>query len=409
MNSTSSTLADPAVPWRQDASLVALVGLAHMVSHFSQLLLPPLFPWLKDAFGVSYAQLGFSLTVFFVVSCAVQAAAGFLVDRWGPRPVLYAGLACIALACAGYALSPSYAWLVFFAGVAGVGNGVFHPVDYSLLNNKVSAPRLGLAYSAHGLTGTLGWALAPVLMTTVALAHSWQAALLTAGGVALAVLVVLLLHHDRLAMMRLPAARKAEGGSMAFLKSPAVWMCFLFFFMFSMVLGVIQTFAPTASGKLHGVDVPTVALCLTLYMVGNAGGMVLGGFMVKDPTRCDTVVARAFTGAACVALALAFLPVPAIVVPVMFVLMGFATGTAGPSRDLLVKQATPPGSTGRVYGVVYGGLDVGQAITPLIFGLLMDHGQFRGVLLGLALIQASMIFSAFRVSSVGRRPPVLAA
>ena len=214
---------------------------------------------------------------------------------------------------------------------------------------------------------------------------------------------MLLLHHDRLAMARMPVARKEEGGSMAFLRSSAVWMCFLFFFMFSMVLGVIQTFAPTASGKLHGVDVATVALCLTLYMVGNAGGMVLGGFLVKDPTRCDKVVARAFAGAACVALALALLPVPALLVPVMFVLMGFATGTAGPSRDLLVKRATPPGSTGRVYGVVYGGLDVGQAITPLIFGLLMDHGEFRGVLLGLALIQASMIFSAFRVSRVGQK------
>lgn len=408
MNAPSSALTADAVPWRQDVGLISLVGLAHMVSHFSQLLLPPLFPWLKEAFAVSYAQLGFALTVFFVVSCAVQAAAGFLVDRWGPRPVLYAGLACIALACAGYALSPSYAWLVFFSGVAGIGNGVFHPVDYSLLNHKVSTPRLGMAYSAHGLSGTLGWALAPVLMTSVALAHSWQAALLAGGAVALAVLAVLLLNHRTLAQVRVAVARKDSGGSFAFLKSPAVWTCFGFFFMFSMVLGVVQTFAPTASGKLHGVDVATVALCLSLYMVGNAGGMVLGGFLVRDPTRCDKVVARAFAAAACVALVLALLPVPAALVPPLFVLMGFATGTAGPSRDLLIKQATPPGSTGRVYGVVYGGLDIGQAVTPLIFGVLMDHGQFQGVLLGLALIQASMIFSVFRVSSIGRRSAVAA-
>jgi predicted MFS family arabinose efflux permease len=195
---------------------------------------------------------------------------------------------------------------------------------------------------------------------------------------------------------------------MDFLKEPAVWMCFAFFFMFAMVLGVVQAFAPGATREIHGVALATMALCLTIYMCGSAGGMVLGGCLIKDPMRCERVVAVGFAFAACVAVALALLPMPAWLVPVMFGLMGFASGTAGPSRDLLVKQSTPPGATGRVYGVVYGGLDVGQALTPLIFGLLMDHGQFRGVLLGLALVQAMLIFSAFRVRSVGRRQPVAA-
>ena len=175
-----------------------------------------------------------------------------------------------------------------------------------------------------------------------------------------------------------------------------------------MVLGVVQAFAPGATRELHGVALATMALCLTIYMCGSAAGMVLGGFLIKDPMRCERVVALGFAFAAIVALGLALLPMPAWLVPVMFGLMGFASGTAGPSRDLLVKQSTPPGATGRVYGVVYGGLDVGQAITPLIFGLLMDHGQFRGVLLGLALVQALLIFSAFQVRSVGRRQPLAA-
>jgi MFS transporter, FSR family, fosmidomycin resistance protein len=409
MSSTSTSLgAPPLAPLRQDLGLIGLVGLAHSVSHFSQLLLPPLFPWLKEEFAVSYAQLGFVLTVFFVVSCVVQALSGFWVDRFGPRPVLYVGLACIAAACAGYAASSSYWMLTFFAGVAGIGNGVFHPVDYTLLNNKVSPSRLGHAYSAHGITGTLGWAVAPLLMTGVTLAYSWRTALAVGGLVAVAVLVVLLFNHGRLAYTPVAAVKKAEGGSMDFLKEPAVWMCFAFFFMFAVVLGVVQAFAPGATRELHGVALATMALCLTIYMCASAGGMVLGGFLIKDPMRCERVVAVGFAFAACVAVALALLPMPAWLVPVMFGLMGFASGTAGPSRDLLVKQSTPPGATGRVYGVVYGGLDVGQALTPLIFGLLMDHGQFRGVLLGLALVQAMLIFSAFRVRSVGRRQPVAA-
>jgi FSR family fosmidomycin resistance protein-like MFS transporter len=191
-------------------------------------------------------------------------------------------------------------------------------------------------------------------------------------------------------------------GNFDFLRLPAVWLCFMFFFLFATILGVVQAFAPEASRQLHDIPLASVALCLTVYMIGSASGMVVGGFLIQDPRRSDKVVAVAFAVAATMALILALSPMPDWLVPVLFAFMGVASGTAGPSRDLLVKQSTPINATGRVYGVVYGGLDVGQAITPLIFGLLMDHGQFRGVLIGLALVQCILIFSAFKLRSVSR-------
>src|SRR6476620_12014072 len=164
----------PSPSRRTDAAIMGLVGLAHCVSHFSQLLLPPLFPWLHDAFPASYAELGVLLTVFFVVSCAVPAVSGFIVDRFGPRPILFGGIALLAAAAFGFAASTSYAMLVLFAVVAGIGNGVFHPVDYTLLNRKVHSSRLGHAFSVHGITGSLGWALAPALLVPIALASTWR-------------------------------------------------------------------------------------------------------------------------------------------------------------------------------------------------------------------------------------------
>ena len=406
---TSSSTAHPLPPiaFRQDASLIGLVGLAHLISHFSQLLLAPLFPWLKDAFNASYAELGFLMTVFFVTSCAVQTASGFVVDRFGPRPVLFGGLALLGVAAFGFAASTGYWMMAFFAIVAGTGNGVFHPVDYTLLNRKVSPARLGHAYSVHGITGSLGWALAPAMMVPIALAYSWRAALASAGVLAFVVLAVLWLNRERLS---LPAApRPAQGTSpagaedpMAFLRIPAVWMCFGFFFFYAMSLSVVQAFAPEAARQLHGVPLALVAVCLTTYMVCAAGGMVLGGFLASDPARCERVVGVGFGLAACIALLLALGNLSAAVVPVLFGAMGFSAGIAGPSRDLLVKKSTPDNATGRVYGVVYSGLDIGQAISPLIFGLLMDHGQFRGVLVGLAVVQAVLIVSAFNVRRVRR-------
>lgn len=393
-----------ALTLKQDVRLISLVSLAHLISHFSQLLLPPLFPWLKDEFSASYTELGFLMTIFFVVSCAVQAVSGFFVDRLGPRPILFVGLGLLGLAAIGYALSTTYWMLALWAVVAGVGNGVFHPVDYTLINRKVNAARLGHAYSAHGISGSLGWALAPALVVGLTLAFSWRIALVAAGVLAFAVLAVLVLNRRALALPEAPVLRNAEAGesAMGFLKIPAVWMCFGFFFFYAIALGVVNSFAPEAARQLHEVPMSLAAVCLTVYMVGSASGMVSGGFLAANPARCERVVAIGFSLAAGLALLLALADLPSSSVPVIFGLMGFVSGLAGPSRDLLVKRSTPANASGRVYGVVYAGLDIGQAVSPLIFGVMMDQGNFRGVLLGLAMMQAVLVLSAFSMQRVRR-------
>ena len=424
----------PPPPLRQDATVIGLVGLAHAVSHFSQLLLAPLFPWLKDAFNVSYTELGALLTIFFIVSSIVQTASGFVVDRVGPRPVLLAGLALLGLAALGYAASTSYAMLAASAVLAGIGNGVFHPVDYTLLNRKIHKSRLGHAYSAHGITGTLGWALAPALMVPVAVAFGWRAALFSGAAVAFAVLAVLVWQRDQLALeVATPAAPAAPAsaakpaavgarstapslaagtpnhaavarpeGPFDFLSIPAVWMCFGFFFFYAMALSVVQSFAPAAARELHAVPLPWVAACLSIYMVCSAVGMVGGGFLAADPARCEQVVGAGMGLAACVALSVALLPVAGWSVPLLFGLMGLFAGSAGPSRDMLVKRSTPENASGRVFGVVYAGLDIGQAFAPLVFGRLMDLQHYRSIWIGLAAVQLVLIVSAFNVRKVRR-------
>jgi MFS transporter, FSR family, fosmidomycin resistance protein len=406
--STTTSGALPATSFRQDAGVIGLVGLEHMMSHFSQLLLAPLFPWLKDAFSVSYTELGFLMTLFFGISCTVQTAAGFLVDRHGPRPILFGGLTLLGVAAFGFASSHSYWELASFSLLAGIGNGVFHPANYTLLNRKVSAPRLGHAYSFHGITGSLGWALAPAVLVPLTIAFSWRVALLSAGALAFAVLAVLWVNRERLALEgatgkqpQTSAAARGEG-SLGFLRIPSVWMCFGFFFFYALVLSVIQAFAPEAARQLHDVPVALTAMCLTLFMLSSVGGMVLGGFLASDPARCERVVGMAFGIAALIALLMALAPVPAAAVPALFALMGFASGIAAPSRDLLVKKSTPDNATGRVYGVVYSGLDIGQALSPLLFGLLMDHQQYRAVWLGLVVLQAVLITSALNVRRARR-------
>ena len=247
---SSSTTAPEGL--RRDGAIIGLVGVAHMISHYSQLLLPPLFPWLKEDFGVGYVQLGFLMTLFFVVSCGVQTLAGFLVDRHGPRSILFVGLSAIAIAAFGFASSTSYGMLAVFAVVAGIGNGVFHPADFTLLNRKVSGSRLGHAYSIHGVTGSLGWALAPAMLVPLTVAFSWRVALMAAGLLACSVLALLVIQRGHLAQVPArPAksggeAQEPSEGNFAFLRIPAVWMCFGFFFLYAVVISVVQDSFETA-------------------------------------------------------------------------------------------------------------------------------------------------------------------
>ena len=408
-----TTLTAPAPPARQDAQLIGLVGTAHLISHFSQLLLAPLFPWLKDDFNASYTELGLLMSIFFVVSCIVQALSGFVVDRFGPRPVLFAGLTLLGAAAFGYAASQSYWMLAACSVVAGIGNGVFHPVDYTLLNRKVHPSRLGHAFSAHGITGSLGWAVAPALLVPLTLAYGWRVALVCAGVLTFAVALLLWLNRGQLSL-DVSAPKKASAGatpaagegSLDFLKIPAVWMCFTFFFLFAVSLSGVQAFAPEAARLLHDVPVGAAAACLTIYMVCSAAGMLSGGFLVGDPSRCERIIGIGFGVAATVALTIGFLDVPALAVPVLFGVMGFGAGIAGPSRDLIVKRASPPNATGRVYGVVYSGLDIGQAVAPLVFGTLMDWRRPSMVWLGIAIVQGVLIVNAFNVRKVRRTTPL---
>lgn len=405
---------------RRDLTTIALVGTAHSMSHFSQLLVAPLFPWLRDSFGVGYAELGLVLTLFYAVSCLVQAASGFVVDRYGPRPILFGGLLLISAGALCFAMSPSYPVLFLAATLMGIGNGVFHPVDYTMLNRLVASHRIGHAYSVHGITGNLGWALAPVFVVPIAIASSWRIAMAAAAALVLAVFLLVWFFRRRLEVdvQSVQGEGAATSGGvappvasehpMAFLRLPAIWMCFGFFFFFALSNSVVQTFAPVAARELHGVAPSVAALCLSIFMVASAGGMVFGGFLVSDPSRCERIVGGAFGGAAIVALILGLSPVPATGVPVLFGIMGFLAGIAGPSRDLIVKRSTPPGATGRVFGVVYAGLDIGAAISPIIFGRLMDHQNYSGLFVGLAVAQAVLIASAFNVGRSRHTAPAAA-
>jgi FSR family fosmidomycin resistance protein-like MFS transporter len=389
---------------RQDARVIGLVGLAHGVSHFYHLILAALFPWLKPAFGLSYAELGLLMTVFFVVSGVGQALSGFIVDRVGARRVLFAGLTLLGLAALVLASAQHYAMLLAGSMLAGAGNAVFHPADYTLLGQRVSKARMAHAFSVHGISGNLGWASAPVFLASLAALWGWRSALLAASLIPFATLLLLFLQRDALRADPRPVAAKqgADEGSFDFLRLPAVWLSFGFFFLTALALGGIQSFASVSLVALYQVSLATATSAYTVYMLASAGGMVLGGFMAARAERHERTIALSFTLAALMALLLAAAVVPGWMVVLLMGAIGFAAGIAGPSRDLLIRAAAPKESTGRVFGVVYSGLDSGLAVGPLLFGALMDANHPSWLFVCIALFQLLAIGTAVGVGGRGR-------
>ena len=397
------TTSAPLPALRQDARTIGLIGLAHGSSHFFHMLLPPLFPFLIAEFGYSYSQLGLLLSVFFVVSGVGQALAGFLVDRVGARPVLFGALGSFVASGLVAGSASGYPGLVLAAVLAGLGNAPFHPVDFTILNKRVSPQRLGHGFAVHGISGNLGWATAPVFMAGIATATgSWRVACLSGAALALLVLATMVWHRDALddrqAVAAGPGGKAAPAAvpehPLAFLRLPSVWLCFSFFFWSTCSLSAIQSFASPALQQMYAMPLSLTAMVVTGYMLCSAAGMVVGGFIVGRVVRLEKTISACLLASAALLLLVALGWLPGAAALALVALAGAGIGIAGPSRDMLIKRAAPPGATGRVYGTVYSGLDLGFAVAAPLFGALLDRGQTDAIFYGSALALVLGVASA---------------
>jgi MFS transporter, FSR family, fosmidomycin resistance protein len=388
----------------RDIRVMSLIGLAHGVSHFFQLVLPPLFPLVKNALNVSYTELGLVMAVVFTISGFAQVAAGFVVDRFGPQRMLPAGIALIGLAAVVAGLAQGFWTLLPFAVLLGIGNSVFHPADYAVLSARVTPSRMAKAYSVHSVMGTLGWAAAPVTMIGLAERFGWRSALIAVGLAGIAFAALISLEHRELRADTHHAEREAAPYDWRLLLTAPILSCFLYFALLSVAQGGTQNFLPTLLPLVQNVSYVAAASATTMYLLGSAAGNVAGGVVADISPNHARIVGLGLAGAGLVTLFLGYVTMPAVILFAAVALTGFLTGATTPSRDMLVRAATPRGATGKVFGFVYSGLDLGSVLAPLIIGAMLDRNLARATFAVMAAGLMLTILSAFLVKRQAPAP-----
>ncbi|MET0905662.1 MAG: MFS transporter [Bradyrhizobiaceae bacterium] len=361
------------VPAASANRTLTAISIAHWVSHFHIFVLPMLFPFLKDRLGVSYIDLGFALTTFAVVSGLTQAPIGFLVDRVGARIILILGVMLGGCALVTLGLFLSYPALIICAGLLGLANSVYHPADYAILAAHMDEAKMGRAFSLHTFAGFVGGAVAPPMMVALLASIGGAGALVVAGGIGVAIALMLI-------VVGIPDAGAMKSGGNApaarvSVMTPAILMLLLFFTLLALSQGGINSFGIVALMNGYGITLSSANIALTSFLGAGAAGVLAGGWLADRTLHHSRVAAVCFTiNAAIIGLIAAFSP-PAPVIIAAMALAGFLGGVITPSRDMLVRQAAPPGAAGRAFGIVSTGFNFSGIVSPIMFGWFMDHAM----------------------------------
>ena len=381
--------------------VVGAVSAAHFMSHYYIILLAPLMPFVRDEYQVTYTEIGLAFAVFNIVTGVFQTPAGFLVDRLGARALLILGLAIGATSFVTAGLVDSFWVMIAMFGIAGMGNTVYHPADYTLLSQHVPADRIGQAFSLHTFAGMLGSAVAPASLLMMQSSWGWRGAFVGAGVFGFAVALLLLLVRDGTTPTAnagtRPPSDSSDTGWRLLLSAP-ILLNLAFFILLAMMSGGLYNYSVVALGALYGTPVTTANVALTGNLLLSAAGVLVGGLLVTRTKRHSLVATLGLTAMALSVVLVAVVDLDSLALIAAMSLAGLFSGVIMPSRDMIVREVTPPGSFGKVFGFVTTGFNIGGIVSPLIFGAVMDHGSPRMVFL---LVAA---FTLLGIVTVAARP-----
>jgi FSR family fosmidomycin resistance protein-like MFS transporter len=394
--------------------VLSMVSSVHFMSHFYGMTLAPLLVFIHNDLGISYTFLGLLMSMQQITSGVLQLPVGFAVDRFGAKLILFAGLVVATLGIGLIAFATAYWMLAVLVVIYGIGNSVFHPADYAILNSSINETRMGRSFSFHTFCGHIGTAIAPTVMLTVTAIWNWRAAIILSGILGMVVMVLFLLQWRAMRddVATVPKKKKKQGPAAAaadaamtngqlilhILKAPAILYLFLFFCMSSLAGSGFRNFAIAGLLELHGTPVEAAGGALSGFLFASALGVLIGGYLADKTSRHDLIGAISLMGSAILVVIIGLVDLHYFLLVAAFTLAGLVQGIIRPARDMMIRNAAPKGAQGRVFGFVFSGQSFGGGIAPLTFGIFLDLGMpvwiFFTAALFMVLCMTVMLLSA---------------
>jgi FSR family fosmidomycin resistance protein-like MFS transporter len=389
-----------------------LIGNGHFLSHFYSLCLPPLFFAWKSTFHISFAEVGLAVALMSGTTALLQTPLGFLVDRYGARRFLIGGALLMSLCVSAMGFATSFWQILLLAPLSGMGNSVFHPCDYAILSGSVDKDRMGRAFALHTFSGNLGFAAAPPIMALLVVTMGWRASLVTVGLLGIPVVISILLQSSILndQVRHEPAHVGPSITGRQLLTSKPMLLFFGFYLFGSMAGAGVQSWLITVLHAVKGMTLEAASSALTAYMVGSTIGVLVGGWFADTYKRHVLGFAVILTIASAVlTLAVDWVPISVLLVVGLMFVSGLALGASRTPRDVMLKDASPPGQIGKVFGFVSAGLPLGSALTPVPFGFLIDKGHPELILTLVAVLLLASLLCVGTARSTARQTPVTVA
>lgn len=386
-----------------------LIGTGHFLSHFYMLILPPLFLAWQPEFNVTAAELGMTMMLMSGITALLQTPVGFLVDKYGARPFLVGGTLIMSLSICAMGFATAFWQILALAALSGIGNSVIHPADYAILTGSVAKERMGRAFALHTFSGNMGFAAGPPVIALLMAAMGWRSSMVLVGALGVPVVLTILLQSRILVdQVRVHDSGPAISGRELLMTRPML-LFFGFFLLGAMAGAGVQAWVVIVLHDVKGIDFALASIALTCYMAGNTGGVLVGGVYADKAKHLAAITVVLTVVSATLTFLVGLLPVSGIAACVLLFGAGLASGASRTPRDVMVKDAAPPGQIGKVFGFVSAGLPLGSALTPVPFGYLIDHGRPDLVLTLVSIILLASLLCMGRARASVRTGAAVAA
>lgn len=385
--------------------ILGLIGTGHAVSNFYALCLPPLIPFFKAEFGVSYTALGVMLSLRSFMSGIMQVPMGIAVDKLGAKPVLVAGSVLMGASFGLVAVAPGYWTTMILLALLGAGMATLRPSNYAIINASIPRPWLGRAFGFNVFSAHAGRAVAPAAIIFLASVWNWRGAVLIAGGTGLLITVALITQW-RYVRDDTRVERKGPGPGLAaqarIFASRGIVLFFAFYALTSFSMQGVLSFTVVAMTELGRAPLGAASGALTGYLIASALGVLVGGYLADKTSRHELMAATALLLSAAFLVALGTVSMPVVVIVAVMSSVGLCQGSMRPARDMLLRAILPREIFGRAIGLVSTGAAIGGTLAPVVFGWILDLGSPEWVfyILGITitLLTATLVVPKSRIS-----------